>query len=141
MPVWNQLSIHSSLGSRLDFNKGGQPRTKLFCSRKISRTFFEAKKNAVFINLTAAYDAVWHRGLTCKLLKLLLDKHMIRMVLELIRNRSFILTTGDSKRSRLRRLRNSVPRGTVLAPLLFNIYIYNLPSPTSGKYAYADHLV
>jgi len=34
---------------------------------------FSAKKKAgaVFVNLTAAYDAVWHRGLTCKLLRLL----------------------------------------------------------------------
>ena len=60
---------------------------------------FEAKKKAgaVFKNLTAAYDTVWHRGLTCKLLRLLPDKHMVRMIMELVRNRSFTLTTGDSK--------------------------------------------
>ena len=68
--------------------------------------FFEAKKKAgaVFINLTAAYDTVWHCGLTCKLLRLLADKHMVRMIMELVRNRSFTLTIGDSKQSRLRRL-------------------------------------
>ena len=40
---------------------------------------FKAKKKAdvVFVNLTAAYDIVWHRGLTCKLLKLLSNKHMV----------------------------------------------------------------
>ena len=40
---------------------------------------FEAKKKAgaVFVDLTAAYDIVWHHGLTCKLLRLLLDKHMV----------------------------------------------------------------
>ena len=67
---------------------------------------FEAKKKAgaVFIDLTAAYDTVWHRGLTCKLLRLLPDKHMVKMIMELVRNRSFTLTTGDSKQSRLRRL-------------------------------------
>ena len=50
--------------------------------------FFEAKKKAgtVFIDLTAAYDTVWHRGLTCKLLRLLPDKHMVRMIMELVRN-------------------------------------------------------
>ena len=60
---------------------------------------FEAKKKAgaVFIDLTAAYDTVWHRGLTCKLLRLLPDKHMVKMIMELVRNRSFTLTTGDSK--------------------------------------------
>ena len=64
---------------------------------------FEAKKKAgaVFVDLTAAYDTVWHRGLTCKLLRLLPDKHMVKMIMELVRNRSFTLTTGDSKQSRL----------------------------------------
>ena len=103
---------------------------------------FEAKKKAgaVFIDLTAAYDTVWHRGLTCKLLRLLPDKHMVRMIMELVRNRSFTLTTGDSKQSRLRRLKNGVPQGSVLAPLLFNIYTYDLPSMISRKFAYADDL-
>ena len=103
---------------------------------------FEAKKKAgaVFINLTAAYDTVWHRGLTCKLMRLLLDKHMVKMIMELVQNRSFILTTGDSKQSRLRRLKNGVPQVSVLAPLLFNIYTYDLPSMISRKFAYADDL-
>ena len=103
---------------------------------------FEAKKKvaAVFVNLTAAYDIVWHRGLTCKLLRLLPDKHMVNMIMELVRNRSFTLTTGDSKQSRLRRLKNGVPQGSVLALLLYNIYTYNLPSMISRKFAYADDL-
>ena len=66
---------------------------------------FEAKKaGAVFVDLTAAYDTVWQRGFTCKLLRLLPKKHMIRMIMEPVRNKSFTLTTGDSKQSRLRRL-------------------------------------
>ena len=103
---------------------------------------FEAKKkaSAIFIDLTAAYDTLWHHGLTCKLLRLLPDKHMVKMIMELVRNRSFTLTTGDSKQSRLRHLKNGVPQGSVLAPLLFNIYTYDLPSMISRKFAYADDL-
>ena len=102
----------------------------------------EAKKKAgaVFVNLIAAYDTIWYRGLTCKLLRFLPDKPIVRMIMELVCNRSFTLTTGDSKQSRLRRLRNGFPQELVLAPLLFDIYTYDLPSMTSQKYAYADDL-
>ena len=48
------------------------------------------KAGAVFVNLTAAYDTVWHRGLTCKLLRLLPDKHMVKIII-LVQNRSFTL--------------------------------------------------
>ena len=59
---------------------------------------FEPKKKAgaVFVDLTAAYDTVWHHALTCKLLRLLPNKHMVQMIIEPVRNRSFTLTTGDS---------------------------------------------
>ena len=103
---------------------------------------FEAKKKAgaVFIDLTAAYNTVWHRGFTSKLFRFLPDKHMVRMIMELIRNRSFTLTTGDNKPSRLRLLRNGVPQGSLLAPFFFNIYTYDFSSITSKKFAYADDL-
>ena len=103
---------------------------------------FEAKKKAgaVFVHLTPAYDTVWHRGLTCKLLRLLPDKDMVKMIMEIVQNQSFTHTTGDSKQSRIRRLKNGVPQESVLAPLLFNIYTYDLPSMISIKFAYADDL-
>ena len=82
---------------------------------------FEAKKKAgaAFADLTAAYNTVWHRGLICKLFRLLPDKHMVQIIMELVWNRRFTLTTGDSKQSRLRRLQNGLPQGSVLTLLLF----------------------
>ena len=60
--------------------------------------------------------------------------------MELFRNRRFTLTTGDSKQSRLRHLKNGVYQGSVLAPLLFNIYTYDLPFMIFRMFAYAGDL-
>ena len=58
----------------------------------------------------------------------------------MVGNRNFTLTIGNSKINRLRCLKNGVPQGSVLASLLFNIYISGLQSIVSRKYAYADDL-
>ena len=58
--------------------------------------------------------------------------------MELVGNRSFTLTTRNVERSRLRRLKSGDPQGSVLVLLLFNIYISDLPTTVSRKYAYAD---
>ena len=61
-------------------------------------------------------------------------------MVELISNRSFVFKTSDGQQSRLRRLKNGVTQGSVLVPLLFNIYIHDLPDTISKKYGYADDL-
>ena len=128
----SQLLTHFSRGSKLGSDGEGQLWTRLFCLPKTSMICLRPRRR-LGPCLSAAYDTIWHRGLTCK--------HMVRIIMELIRNRIFTLTIGDSKQSRLRRLRNGLPHGSVLGPpLLFKIYTYDLPSITSQKYAYADDL-
>ena len=102
--------------------------------------FFKVKKKAgaVFVNLTATYDTVWHRGRICKLLRLLLDKYIVRMIMESVQNQRFTFTTSDSKQSRLSRLKNGVPQRSILAPILFNISMYNLLFAIFRMFVYAD---
>ena len=51
-----------------------------------------------------------------------------------------LIEIGDSKQSRLHHLKNSVSQGSILAPLLFNIYTYDLSFMVSRKFVYADDL-
>jgi len=134
--VSNQPSIKCSQRSKRTFDTEGRP----LLTRDIEDSFSTKKAGTLFVDLTAAYNNVWHRGLTCKLLQLLPGRHMVHMIMEQVGNRSFTLTTGNGKRNRLGRLKDSVPQGSVLAPLLFNIYISNLPTIVSRKFAYADGL-
>ena len=103
---------------------------------------FQHNENAgvVFLDLTAAYDTVWHRGLHLKLLRIIPDRHMMGFIMEMLSNRSLVVNTCDGQRSRLRRMKNGVPQGSVLSPMLFNIYNSDLPETTSRKYDYADDL-
>ena len=63
---------------------------------------------------------------------------MVSLIIELVQNRSFIFTTGTELQSKLQRLKNSVPQGSVQAPFLLNIYIHDRPVTIAGKFAYAD---
>lgn len=93
---------------------------------------------AVFMDLNAAYDAVWHRGLYLKLLKTLPDVKVVRFLMVLIQDRSFILDKLNGQRSKKRRLRIDLPQGFVLASVLFNIYTADMPIGICSQYTSAD---
>ena len=96
------------------------------------------KYRLVQIDITAAYDTVWHKGLYLKLLKLIPDLKLVRFIMLLIQERYFFVTTSDGQKSRTRRLPNGLPQGSVLAPTLFNICTADMPSTRSTKLLYAD---
>ena len=57
--------------------------------------------------------------------RLLPDKHMVRMIIELVLNPYD--NAYDNKQSKLRRLKNSIFQGPVLTFLLFNFYSTTYP--------------
>lgn len=103
---------------------------------------FQANEKAGFalLDLTAAYDTVWHRGLHLKPKRTIPDRHTANFIMEMLANRSFTPRNSDGQWGRLRRLRNGVPQGSVLSPMMFNICIYDLPETTSKRYGHADDL-
>ena len=65
---------------------------------------------------------------------------MVRFLCELLSNRRFTLQTSDGRLSHPRSLKNGVPQGSTLSPLLFNIYIIDFPYTQSQQHGYADDL-
>ena len=61
------------------------------------------------------------------------------LIKNMISNRQFMVSK-DNQYSKKRTLNNGLPQGSVLAPLLFNLYIADLPQTTSRKFGYADDL-
>ena len=103
---------------------------------------FEAcnKGGLVLVDLTAAYDTVWHRGLVLKLLRLVPDRYIVHLIANTLSSHRFVLKTNDGQTSCPRCLKNNVPQGSSLAAMLFNIYLSDIPQTTSRQYGYADDL-
>jgi hypothetical protein len=98
----------------------------------------QLKTGAVFLDLTAAYDTVWHTGLLAKLSRSL-PLWVVRLVELLLRGRRFRVHMGDDISSWRKQL-NGLPQGSVLAPTLFNLYTNDLPVTKCRRFIYADDI-
>ena len=96
------------------------------------------KTGAVFLDLTAAYDTMWHTGLLYKLSKNM-PHWFVRLIELFLRDRHFRVHIGDDT-SAWRTQLNGLPQCSVLSPMLFNLYTNDLTVTGSRKFIYADDI-
>ncbi|KAL4103436.1 hypothetical protein QTP88_018813 [Uroleucon formosanum] len=79
-----------------------------------------------FLDVSQAFDRVWHTGLLYKL-KILLPSHYYLILKSYLEDRHFSVRVGSTF-SAPTLINAGVPQGAVTAPILFNIYISDQPS-------------
>lgn len=92
----------------------------------------------ITFDIEKAFDSVWHNALLHKMLILKFPFYLIKIINSFLENRSFYVSIGESK-SKQYSIPAGVPQGSVLSPILFNIFTSDLKiSPKCELALFAD---
>lgn len=140
--------IHNKIQPIIDeilpIEQAGFYEKRLSCEQVLTLTsFVEAgykkflKTGAVLIYLSSAYDTVWGEGLLLKLSRVVRFTKTIGLINSMLINRRMTVHL-DQKKNRQKKMNNGLPQASVLASLLFNLYVNDMPKTKFNKFQYAD---
>jgi len=138
----NNVIVKQQSGFR---NEKGAADNLVFFTQKISETINRGKKAlGIFFDISKAFDKVWHNGLLKKLIDLKIPNYILNYLKDFLNNRFFRINI-DGYLGEACKITCSVPQGSVLGPLLFLVYINDIPLTDSKSISYsslfADDLV
>lgn len=146
MQIIKFLEINNLLfGNQFGFRKG---RSTCDAVLKFIQNCLDGKESkcnvgANFYDFSKAFDTVCHNTLIVKLNVLGFDSKAIKLVKSYLKDRSQSVYVHNSF-SKLNTVPHGVPQGSILGPLLFIIYVNDLPnifnSDSLSCYLYADDL-
>ncbi|GBO35862.1 putative RNA-directed DNA polymerase from transposon X-element [Araneus ventricosus] len=83
---------------------------------------------AVFLDIAEAFDRVWTDGLLYKLIMMRIPGGIVRLMATYLRGRCFAVRVGSDLFSE-RAIDAGVAQGSKIGPVLFNIYVNDIPCP------------
>ncbi|CAF0704299.1 unnamed protein product [Brachionus calyciflorus] len=99
------------------------------------------KLGAIFIDIEKAFDKVWHSGLLFKLDKMRIPDILGKWLKNYLYKRCFMVRVGGFLSTK-KLIENGVPQGSVLGPLLFNLFFNDITEVDSqiDKALFADDI-
>ena len=91
----------------------------------------------IALDIAGAFDRVWHKGLIAKLKSLGISGDLLLLLQDYLQGRTLQVVVNGSTSSEYP-IEASVPQGSVLGPLLWNIYLNDILQLIPQAYAYAD---
>lgn len=92
----------------------------------------------VLLDIEKAFDTVWHKGIIAKMIQLNFPRYLIEIIDSYLKNRHFYVSV-EGARSISKPIAAGVPQGSLLGPLLFILYTYDIPRTTNTQLVmYAD---